>query len=256
MGKNIQTMFVGDRFKNNSGTWAVVVKYKNSKNVSVKFEDSFEYEGVYSSTDIRKGAFRNPYDKNTYGVGYLGVGEEPTKVKGKDSSLANIWRAMLERCYANNGRPSIVSYIGCTVKEEWHNFQNFAKWARCQIGFNLKEKNLDKDILLKGNKIYGPDTCCFVPSRVNMMFVRASKVRGEYPVGVYFNKAKGKLQVRCNDENCKSVFLGRYDSVDYAFIVYKKYKESVIKKVADQYKDVIDPKVYQALLNYEVTVND
>lgn len=256
MGDNTQTIFVGNRFKNNFGTWAVVIDYNGSNRIKVKFEDTHGYEGVYIGASLRSGSFRNPYDPNIYGIGFYGVGDEPTFVNGKPNALLSMWSLMLKRCYANTGKLEQRSYSDCSVNKEWHNFQNFAKWAREQIGFGLETRNLDKDILVKGNREYGPSTCCFVPSRVNMLFVRSSTVRGNLPVGLYFNKEKQKYQAQCNDENCKSTYLGRFDTIHEAFISYKIYKESVIKKVAEQYKEDIDPRVYTALYNYEVELED
>lgn len=256
MGDNTQTIFVGDRFKNNFGTWAVVVEYNGSKKIKMKFEDSYGYEAEYGGTAIKTGAFRNPYDPNIYGVGFYGVGPEITHTSGRNNPLVSVWSLMLKRCYANDRKLSTISYIGCTVAREWHNFQKFASWARQQVGFDLETRNLDKDILVKGNREYGPSNCCFVPSRINMLFVKASTVRGELPVGLYFNKEKQKYQAQCNDENCKSTYLGRFDTIDEAFSSYKIYKESVIKKVAYQYKEVIDPRVYSALIDYVVDLDD
>lgn len=256
MGDNTQTIYVGDRFKNNFGTWAVVIAYNGSKRIKVRFEDDYGYEGIYISGSLKSGSFRNPYDPNIYGIGFYGCGDEPTFIDGKANHLLSIWSLMMKRCYANTGELDERSYSDCTVAVEWHNFQNFASWARKQIGFDLETRNLDKDILVKGNREYGPSTCCFVPSRVNMLFVRASTVRGELPIGLYFNKEKQKYQAQCNDENCKSTYLGRFETAHEAFESYKVYKEAVIKKVADQYKEIIDPRVYTALFNYEVELED
>lgn len=256
MGDNTQTIFVGSRFKNNFGTWATVIEYNGSKRIKVKFEDEHAHEAVYVSSSLYSGSFRNPFDPIIYGIGYYGFGPEKSSINGKVNPLLGIWAGMLKRCYDNDESLRMRAYLKCFVHKEWHNFQNFATWARQQIGFDLETRNLDKDILVKGNREYGPTTCCFVPSRINMLFVRASTVRGELPIGLYFNKEKQKYQAQCNDENCKSTYLGRFDTIHEAFISYKIYKESVIKKVAEQYKEDIDPRVYTALYNYEVELED
>lgn len=249
-----QNMFVGDRFKNNRGTWATVVDYKHSKAVTVRFEDAYQYEGVFSTTDIKKGKFRNPYDRTAYGVGFVGVGPEPVKIDGENNPTYNLWRGMFERCYTPIRRLAVSSYNDCTVNPIWHCFQDFAVWAKNQIGFDLDCRNLDKDILVKNNREYGPDTCCFVPAPVNMLFVRASARRGECPVGVYL--AKGKYySARCKDGN-KEVHLGYYKTPQEAFLVYKDYKESVIKNIAEKYKSLIAAHTYEALLNYSVDITD
>lgn len=54
-------------------------------------------------------------------------------------------------------------------------FQEFAEWCQSEYGYMNVEQNgrfwqLDKDILVSGNMVYSPDTCCFVPNRINSVF--------------------------------------------------------------------------------------
>ena len=119
--------------------------------------------------------------------------------------------------------------------------------------------HLDKDILVKHNKIYSPDTCIFVPERINELFVKNNKKRGEYPIGV--NPHGNKFRVKCwliDPKTGKSKYkhLGLYDTQEKAFQVYKYYKERNIKEIADYYKEYIPEKLYDALYNYEVEITD
>ena len=133
---------------------------------------------------------------------------------------------------------------------EWHNFQVFAKW----FDENYKEGFvLDKDILLKGNKIYSPDTCVFVPREINGIFTLRQNKRGDYPIGVLKNGNKFQANiVRYN----KREYLGTFNTPEEAFQVYKVAKEDYIRHVANKWKNQITEECYQALLNYKIEITD
>ena len=147
-----------------------------------------------------------------------------------------------------------------TVCTDWINFQSFAAWCESQEFFNAKDGNgksyqLDKDILVKGNKIYSPDTCCFIPSQINSLFSHVKSSKGEYPVGVSYVKGRGNFHAYYS-KNGKRVNLGHFKTPEQAFQAYKKAKESHIRFMANLWKGRIDDKVYQALMSYEVHIDD
>ena len=146
------------------------------------------------------------------------------------------------------------SYVGCSVVSEWLDFDTFRSWAECQVGHSEEDWHLDKDILLKGNKEYSPETCCFVPLRINILFTSRKSKRGDQPIGVYLSKYN-KYIARCRDGENK-VHLGSFDNQQSAFYAYKEFKENLIKKVAYEYKDQISDDVFSALLSYEVEITD
>ena len=112
---------------------------------------------------------------------------------------------------------------------------------------------LDKDILFKGNKIYSPETCCFIPREINQIFPKRDLKRGEYPIGVTRKRGKFSAQLSTKDFNKN---LGVFNTPEEAFQAYKSAKESYIKEVADKWKDQIEPRVYQAMYNYQVEITD
>ena len=116
--------------------------------------------------------------------------------------------------------------------------------------------DLDKDILIKGNKVYGPDTCIFVPQRINNLFTKSDKLRGEFPIGVY--KRHNKYEAQCNCGKSKNKHLGRFDNAEDAFNAYKEFKENLIKEVANEYynNNLIPFELYNAMYNYEVDIDD
>ena len=170
---------------------------------------------------------------------------------------------MLRRCYNNNQRDrnKRPKYDGCTVCEEWHNFQNFAEWYE-ENYYEIKEEKmcLDKDILVKGNKIYSPQTCVFVPNRINVLFTKSDKIRGDFPIGVTYHKRdkvfESKMCYMDKNKIKHSCYLGRYNTSEEAFQSYKQAKENYIKQVADEYKDKIPEILYKAMYKYKVNIND
>ena len=202
---------------------------------------------------------KNPYCKTFFNIGFIGDGNYVHKTH---KNIYNTWVDMLRRCYEPYYLNRYPSYIDCYVCEEWHNFQNFAKWYEENIyNCNNERMHLDKDILIKGNKIYSPETCIFVPERINMLFTKRQKCRGKYPIGVCYMKRNNKLQSACHiiknkKKTCK--FLGYFplNKPFQAFYAYKIFKESYIKQVADEYKDSIPQKLYNALYKWEVEIND
>lgn len=184
------------------------------------------------------------------GVGY-NDGTYPS-VKVKEHAL---WRSMLARCYKEENLIKKPAYRGCSVSENFKNYTYFYEWCNKQIGFNTKGWSLDKDLLFKGNKLYSEDTCVFVPMEINNVIVKADSLRGDYPIGVFYDKERQKFQTRMWVNN-KPKFLGRYETVDEAFQTYKTNKEKHIKGMAETWKDVIDFRAYEALVNYKVEITD
>ena len=114
---------------------------------------------------------------------------------------------------------------------------------------------LDKDILVKGNKIYSEDTCVFVPYEVNLFLTKTDAKRGLHPIGVNFNKAKGMFKSYIHIHR-KQYHLGFFNDEASAFNAYKKAKENHVKVIAEKYKDDMDARAYKALMNYSVDITD
>ena len=118
---------------------------------------------------------------------------------------------------------------------------------------------LDKDILCKGNKVYSRQTCIFVPERINNLFTKCNKSRGDNPIGTTPNSS-GNYMVQCNNGYGELNYLGSYSTKEEAFNIYKEYKEKVIKEVIDSYEGEIPEPHYSrlktAMYNYEVEMDD
>lgn len=189
-----------------------------------------------------------------YGIGYYG--KEFENVKLIDIPSYRTWRMMLQRCYDEKVHKVEPRYKDCAVCEEWHSLFRFNEWyLQNYYSINDERMELDKDILLKNNKIYSPDTCVFVPQRINTLFVTANKIRGEFPVGVYYDRQK-KRYIANMAYNGKSIKVARCITPIEAFYEYKFYKECYIKEVAEEYKERIPDRLYRAMLKWEVEITD
>jgi len=198
-------------------------------------------------------------NKKVKGIGTKGM-VYPSR---KDRQILDeyaVWQDMLWRC-----APEFLllrpTYTGTTCSENFAYYPYFYEWCNKQKGFNNvdengKKWNLDKDILLKGNRLYHEDLCVFVPARINMLFVKSNKTRGDCPLGVHWDSGRGKFKAACSIGKNKGKFLGRFKSKEEAFQVYKTFKEALIKEVANEYKEQLDYRAYMALMNYQVEVTD
>lgn len=188
--------------------------------------------------------------KLVQGIG-INDNKYPTQIKGTRVKEYELWVNMLERCYSKRLHTRRPTYIGCSVSDNFKHYSYFYQWCQTQVGFGLKGSDLDKDIVLRGNKIYSENTCVFVPYEVNSFFIERGADRGEYPIGVSFYKAIGKYIARCN-VNSKSKHLGYFTTPEEAFITYKQFKEDLCKQTALKWKASIDPRVYDAMMNWHV----
>lgn len=155
------------------------------------------------------------------------------------------WRSMLMRCYCSKYQAKEPTYIGCTVTEDWLTFSNFKKWMETQ---DFEDKQLDKDILIQGNKIYSPETCIFVSPTINSLFTRSDASRGKYKIGVCFKIENGKFLAQCN-VNGKRKHLGYYLTEEEAHQAYRIFKQAHIQTLALEQSD---ERLKQAMLNYIV----
>lgn len=251
--RDASAKYLGKTFVSKNGEKVTVIDYNNATKITVRYENGFIQ--ILQGANLIRGNFKSPYLISHCGYGYIGEGKYKPTVKGVKTEYYKAWCSMLERCYGNSST-FIVRGYGSECCEEWHNFQNFAEWYENNYYIVGEEKMcLDKDILIKGNTIYSPTTCCIVPNSINCLIVGSDSIRGEYPIGVSYKHGEG-YYARCNDGNNKTVYLGTYKTPEEAFAVYKNYKEKVIKLRAKELSGVMPHNVVQALYNYEIGIDD
>lgn len=239
---------------NNNGEEMRIIRYGGALDIDVQFEDGTIVEHrIYDA--FLKGNIRNPMSPSVYGVGFIGTGKfKSNDENGKLTKSYVTWVHIHTRCYDPKYHEKKPTYENCIVCKEWNNYQEYAKWHNENYYEVGNEKmTLDKDILCKGNKVYSADTCVFVPQFINTLFIKSNKIRGKYPLGV--SKYGNKFQAQLNKYN-KKIHLGTYDTIEEAFLAYKKAKEAYIKEVAEKYKGKIPQKLYDAMIAYEVEIDD
>lgn len=232
--------------------------------------DRYDYSNVNYKNNRTKiiiicpthGEFKQSPKSHIHGCGCPICGNKPKKLCGvgnndipnsHDTIYYKYWSRMIKRCYYNDRTNGNKNYFDCFVCQDWHNLSSFKLWF---------DKNyicgweLDKDILVKGNREYSPDKCCFVPRAINVLFTKRERLRGDLPIGVSrTNGIKNPYRAYISD-NSKQKRIGVYETPEQAFDAYKKEKECLIKEIANKYKDKLNENVYNALINYKVEITD
>ena len=249
---------VGKVCKSKSSGDFKIVKYNDTRNVEIQFFNT-GFEAVVELGNIKKGLIKDPYSPSVYGVGILGT-KYPISEGGVLTKEYVLWCGMLQRCYSDSYQKQRPTYEGCEVSENFKSYEYFYEWCNKQIGFgndgNGNPFQLDKDLLNKGNKVYSEDSCVFIPREINQVLVKRTALRGEHLIGVYWHKRGKAFAAQVNKSNGGSEYLGLFNTEIEAFNAYKIAKEIYIKELANRLKSQIDDRAYNALMNYEVDVND
>jgi len=149
--------------------------------------------------------------------------------------IYRVWSNMLSRCYDKNTHKSRPNYSKCSVAKEWFAFSNFKSWMESQ---DWQGKHLDKDLLFFGNKIYSPDTCVFVSALTNTFTEDRANHRGDFPLGVCFDKRRKNFYARCSNPFGGGVeFLGAFDCPNKAHQAWRKRKHELALQLADMQTD-------------------
>lgn len=163
------------------------------------------------------------------------------------------WASMINRCYSDKYQSKKPTYIGCSVAKEWLAYSEFKAFY---------DKNyvdgwvLDKDLLLKGNKVYSSETCVFVPSYLNTLFIDCRSKRGSLPVGVSFYKNNNKYVAQCNAYG-KCHNLGYFSTPELASDAYQDFKKRYVVAMLIVYRGLYpDNAPLMNLLNAMEARND
>lgn len=252
---------LGKERLNNQGCLMKLVQYNNSSDIVVEFQDEYKAKVHAAYREFKEGSIKNPYHRSVYGVGITG-NKYPTRDKnGIQPKEYNVWKMMLIRCFDETYKNKHPTYKNAICCEEWLLYENFYEWLHGQPNFdkwlNNSGWNIDKDIIIKRNKVYSPETCCLVPNNVNKLFVKNDTNRGHYLIGV--SKTKNGYGAYChNPLTNKQEFLGYHSTNEKAFSAYKVRKEDIIKQVAkiEYDKGNITGQCYEAMINYIVEIDD
>ncbi len=243
---------IGEKNINHQGLEMEIIDYKDRRNMEVRFSDGFIFHGA-SYHNFLTGSLTSLLFPDFLGVGCIGVGEYKSRENRIKTTAYIKWTSMLTRCYSDKYIKQ-QNYSSCVVCDEWLNFQNFAKW-HYENYYEIEDDclELDKDIIEKGNRIYSPDKCIYVPHKLNTILCNRHNDRGQCLLGV--TKKEGKYIAACSIDG-KSKYLGTFDSEYEAFLVYKAKKESEIKRVAEQYRGRIPDHIIELIKMYKVEMTD
>ena len=222
---------IGEVFTSNEGYELKIIDGGNRIGYNIILvNNNYKMETKYQH--IKKGNVKNLYHKSIYNIGYLGKGRY-SKTNAKKAY--RIWQSMLARCYDEDTQFLNPTYKGVIVREEWHNFQNFAKWHEDNY---IEGFEIDKDILSKNKVIYSPDTCCFVPREINF-FMRTTKPNSTSNYrGVRWDNYRKQWGVQITI-NYNTIDLGWFKNKDNARIAYIKAREKRITELCDKYENIL-----------------
>ena len=240
---NIKTIQPGDVFPTNSGGSVTVTRVGGWDDIDVRHNDIHGYITTVYMSALKIGQIKNPYHPKVYGVGYVGVGPYVSGTSHQKTIEYEVWKDMLRRCYCTKNAIHSPTYVGCTVDPIWHNFQNFAHWY-CYTGYYNIGYQLDKDLLVQGNRIYSPNTCTMLPAELNSI-LQVKETNRLLPTGVF--KTNSGYKARFNNLDEKA-YLGTFNTIEEAHQQYRLAKKRQLIKLASKYEGSISMIAYQALL--------
>lgn len=180
----------------------------------------------------------------------IGIRDIPSCIPGtqRQATWYKTWQGCIVRCYDKRNLKLFPSYKGCTLDPRWVKASAFKKWFDKHY---VEGYHLDKDILVPGNKVYGPDTCCFVPPKINYLLLSCKRARGKYPQGISLYRPTNRLKV-CLRRFGEKENLGYFatNELDQAVACYNTAKRDHIIAVAREYfsEGLITAKVKNALV--------
>ena len=208
---------------------------------------------------MRQPKIRLKSRKLVWGVGINDV-PEPTRiievVNGKEvygiDPVYKHWHSMLARVYSKDAIARRPLYGNCSVREDWHIFSNFKRWVEIQDpadGYVL-----DKDILIKGNKVYSPESCVFVPKALNGFLTLNNAKRNGTLLGVSWHKRDQHWRSRVmNPFTLQEERLGSFSTELEAHLAWKRRKHEIACMWADKQKD---PRLSKALRTRFLPLNE
>jgi len=239
---------VGKTYKNKDST-VTVLDYVKATRVLVRHDDEFGHEMWTQAYRIRNGDIKNPYGIHLNGVSFTGYGYCNSLDENLRRKVYSLWSCIVGRTLREGYVDKYNTYSDVTLCEQWHNFQVFCKWVNENEYFHSKFQ-LDKDLLIRGNREYSPDACCFLPQELNVVINVNYNTGNGLPVGV---NVKGDIyyEAALSYKGSRKL-LGQFNTIQEASDVYVEAKEAYVKELAHKWKDKIEPRAYEALMNWTV----
>lgn len=158
------------------------------------------------------------------------------------------WNHILERCYSVKSLSKSPTYLGCSVCGEWLLFSNFRKWYNENA---IDGYEIDKDLLVRGNRVYSPETCVFIHKSINIFLIDYNDTKFDLLNGVTFRKDRKKFRARCcNPITGEREALGSFSNEIEAHIVWAKRKNECAAMLANSDIHMCE-RTREALLNID-----
>ena len=248
----LKTDMVGREYDTKFGK-CEIIHYRNSTKVTVRFKET-AYETTVKLRDLERGKVRDRLLPSVYGIGVVG---NKYKTGDENKKIYSLWCDMLRRCFSDTYKLKYKTYKDCTCSENFKRYEYFYEWCNKQVGYDVGGFDIDKDLLIRENKVYSENTCVFLPKEINTVLIKHKCRRGKYLIGVYLDKDSNMFTSSINLGNSRrGIHLGLFVTEIEAFNAYKTAKENYLKELAEKWKSKIDERAYNALMKYEVTVND
>lgn len=147
------------------------------------------------------------------------------------------WSAMLHRVYGSvYGNNDNSPYKNCSTCDSWLVFSSFKLWMESK---DWVGNHLDKDILSVGDKIYSPETCCFIPSNVNQFLISPHNTTNNLPSGVWVRNYKNSYAYRATVTiNNKTKNLGLFHDPIDAYNAWVEAKREAARSLSISINDL------------------
>tara|TARA_R110000787_G_scaffold39142_11_gene98351 strand:+ start:2873 stop:3445 length:573 start_codon:yes stop_codon:yes gene_type:complete len=156
------------------------------------------------------------------------------KVNGKTQwcPFYRRWKNMIERCYSQTYQETKPTYEKCYVTKDWLLFSTFKTWMEAQ---DWSGRALDKDLLVAGNKEYGPRTCVFIHNNINTLLTYDKRSSANLMPGVTKLGAKFRATI---GTNTKTAHLGVFISEGSAHRAWRDAKAKIIEAARELTDDI------------------
>jgi hypothetical protein len=227
-------VWAGNKFQSKNYGMFTIINNNGNNDIDIRFDDT-GYTTSTTSGQVRSGKVKDRFVPSVYGIGI--IGDMITKIEGTEMKSYTRWRAIVKRCYEGYA----------DLHKQWYYYENFHKWYCIHV---VGDYEIDKDLFSGKNKIYGPDTCVFLPNKINS----AIAIGGT--VGYTLSHGKYQVRIRNIDDGTRMCF-GSFDTKEEAQSIYKKEKEGYIKYLANVFNQqgMICPKIYNKLLEWRVEID-
>lgn len=191
--------------------------------------------------------YANKWKRTVFGIGYLGCSD--ADANRTDNYIYSKWANMMQRCYDEETHRLKPYYAPCTAEIEFQNFSNYREWHK-ENAMGDRKVDLDKDVLIRGNTVYGSETCTLIPHFTNTIFEN----RGA-DTNIVLNNDTGKYDVTMSILG-KREEVGSFDTEEEAKQGFIDYKQDYIRKYAKKCKGKVPNKTYEAMVNWVVETAD